>query len=359
MMRITVVRPDELGATELAAWRQIQQSQPHLQNPFLAPEFTLAVARQRPAARVAVLEESIGVVGFFPYEVRRRLVGVPIGYGISDCQGPIFRAGLDCDPVELLRACRLPVWEFDHLMAGQQPFAPFHSRLAGSPVINLAGGYRAYIDDCNRAGDVVRQALRKQRRMVREIGPERFEWDDRDPRVLTTLRDWKSAQYRRTQQYDRFATPWIQGVLEDLLASTAPDCRAVVSTIYAGDRPVAGHLGLRSRSVLAYWFPSYDLELARHSAGILLCLRMAEAGAADGVGQIDLGKSEALYKTRLKNGEVPVAEGRVGQSWPVNAARRAQSALTRTIREGALGDVLRSGRTGRVLRGLKARVATR
>src|SRR5690242_2730485 len=176
-MRISVVRPDELGDAELTAWRQMQQSQPHLQNPFLAPEFTMAVARNRPAARVAVLEESTGVVGFFPYEVRRRVIGVPIGFGISDCQGLVHRPGLDWDAVELLRACRLPVWKFDHLMAGQRPFAAFHNRRAGSPVMRLDEGYPAYIDGRNRAGDVVRQVLRKQRRMVRELGPERFEWD--------------------------------------------------------------------------------------------------------------------------------------------------------------------------------------
>jgi CelD/BcsL family acetyltransferase involved in cellulose biosynthesis len=358
-MRISVVRPDELGASELAAWRRFQQDQPHLRNPFLAPEFTMAVARNRPAARVAVLEDASGVVGFFPYEVRRRMVGVPIGFGISDCQGLIHQPGLDWDPVELLRACRLPVWEFDHLLAEQRPFAAFHDRRTGSPVLNLSEGYPAYLDDRNRAGDVVKQALRKQRRMAREVGTERFEWDDRDAGALTALRGWKSAQYQLTQQYDRFATPWIHAVLEELLASPAPECRAVVSTVYAGDRPVAGHLGLRSRSVLAYWFPSYDVELSRHSAGILLCLRMAEAGAADGIRQIDLGKSEALYKTRLKNDEVPVAEGRVGRSWAVAAARRAESALSRSIRGGALGDRLKSGRTGQVLRGLKARVAAR
>jgi hypothetical protein len=66
-----------------------------------------------------------------------------------------------------------------------------------------------------------------------------------------------------------------------------------------------------------------------------------------------------LYKTRLKNDDVPVAEGRVGRSWSVTTARRAGSALSRSIRGGALGDRLKSGRTGRVLRGLKARVASR
>ncbi|AEV83996.1 hypothetical protein ACWT_2974 [Actinoplanes sp. SE50] len=355
-MKVSVVRPDELGPGELAAWRQFQKDQPGLQSPFLAPEFTLAVARQRPTARVAVLEDSDGIAGFFAYEVRNRVIGVPVGFGITDCQGVVHRQGWDFDPTALLRACKLPVWEYDHLMAGQ--FGRFHTAVAGSPLMNLTDGYAAYVEDRNRAGDVVKQTLRKQRKMAREVGDERFVWDDRDPVALAALREWKSAQYRRTQQYDRFATPWIEGVLDELRASDADGCRAVVSTVYAGDRPVAAHLGLRSENVLAYWFPSYDQELSKYSAGILLCLRMAEAGAADGIRLIDLGKSEALYKTRLKNDETPVAAGRAGRG-AVATARRAQTALTRTVKQGALGEKLKSGRTGRVLRGLKARLASR
>ncbi|GIF38713.1 GNAT family N-acetyltransferase [Actinoplanes xinjiangensis] len=358
-MRISVVRPDELGPGELDVWRQFQKDQSPLQNPFLAPEFTLAVARQRPHSRVAVLEDSSGVAGFFPYEVRNRVVGVPIGAGITDCQGLIHRKGLEWDAVGLLKACRLPVWEFDHLMAGQQSFERFHSERASSPLMDLREGYARYIEDRNQAGDVVKQTLRKQRKMVREVGAERFEWNDPDPAGLTALRSWKGAQYRRTQQYDRFTTPWIEGVLEELLASSSEGCRAVVSTVYAGDRPVAAHLGLRSRSVLAYWFPSYDVDLSRYSAGILLCLRMAEAGAADGIQHIDLGKSEALYKTRLMNADTPVAAGRVGQSWAITTVRRTQSAVSRSIKQGALGSRLKSGRTGVVLRELKARLAAR
>jgi CelD/BcsL family acetyltransferase involved in cellulose biosynthesis len=358
-MQISVIHPTELGPTELSRWRQLQESQPRLRNPFLAPEFTLAVGRSRPTARVAVLEDGHEIVGFFPYDVRHRVVGVPIGSGISDCQGLIHRDGLVWDPIQLLRACRLSVWEFDHLMADQAPFAPYHVLRTGSPVIDLSKGYQGYVDDRMDSGDVVRQAMRKRRRMVRELGEERFEWADRSEDALVALRGWKSAQYRRTRQYDRFRVPWIQAVLETLLDSSAPDCRAVVSMIYAGDRPVAGHLGLRSRSVLAYWFPSYDTDLAKHSAGILLGLRMAEAAAADGIDHIDLGKSTALYKDRLKNNELPVAEGRVGRSRTVAAVRRGQAALSRSVRTGVVGDRLRSGRTGRLIRGLRANLHER
>jgi CelD/BcsL family acetyltransferase involved in cellulose biosynthesis len=358
-VKISVVHPADLGPAELDRWRQLQGTDPRLANPFLAPEFTLAVAGARPASRVAVLESDGGIVGFFPFEVRRRVVGRPIGHGISDCQGLIHEPGLELDAVELLRACGLPVWEFDHLIADQKAFQPYHSVRTGSPVMDVSGGYQAYVDDRMSSSDVIRQALRKQRGMVRDLGPERFVWDERDATALSALMTWKSAQYARTEQYDRFSIPWIAQVIESLLASNAPGCRAIVSTVYAGDHLVAAHLGLRSESVLAYWFPSYDTDLAKYSAGILLCLRMAESGAADGIEHMDLGKSHAVYKDRLKNAELDVAEGRVERSKSVAMARRAQSAVSRSLRSGKVGNVLKSGTTGKILRRVKARVSGR
>ena len=51
---VSVVRPDELGPDELRRWRGFQRADATLGNPFLAPEFALAVARHQPTARVAV-----------------------------------------------------------------------------------------------------------------------------------------------------------------------------------------------------------------------------------------------------------------------------------------------------------------
>ncbi len=358
-MKISVIRPAELGPAELSAWRDIQAADTTLRSPFLAPEFTLAVGRARPAARVAVLEDGGRPVGFFPFETRRRLVGVPIGAGMTDCQGIVLAAGVRVEAGELLAGCRLPVWEFDHLLAGQPTFAPYHQRVVDSPLMALSAGYPAYVADRMAAGDVIRQANRKQRAMVRELGPERFVWEDKDEAAMATLRAWKSAQYQRTQQYDRFAVPWVDRVLRELAAHPVAGCELVLSSVYAGDRLVAAHLGLRSETVLAYWFPAYDPDLSKYSAGILLCLRMAEAAAADGLDHIDLGKSHALYKERLRNVGLPVAEGMVDRSWPVAAARRSTAALSRTVRSGALGRTLKSGRTGRVLRRVRARLAGR
>jgi CelD/BcsL family acetyltransferase involved in cellulose biosynthesis len=357
VLDIAVVRPGELPEDEVRRWRELQAADPLQQSPFLSPEFTIAVGRVRPEARVAVLSDGSRIVGFFPYERRQRMIGVPIGAGITDSQGMVHEQGLDWDPVAVLRACRLPVWEFDHLVADQKPFERFHRTRSASPILDLSHGYAGYVEDRGRAGDVVKKAARNERVMGRDLQlPVRFVWEDTNRTAFSALRDWKSAQYQRTQQLDRLRVPWVEAVIEELLGLDTPGCRAVLSTVYLGDRPVAAHLGLRSETILAYWFPAHDVDLARYSPGIFTCLRVAEAAAESGIRQVDLGKSPAAYKDRLKTGETRVAEGRVIRSRSLAVAREAQATLSRTVRGSALGGLLKRGPVGRVLRRTRSRL---
>jgi len=79
-----------------------------LASPFLCPEFAVAVDRFCPNARVAVLADGPDIVGFFPFQRRRLGVGVPIGYGINDCQGLIHAPGVEWDPRNCSGHARCP-----------------------------------------------------------------------------------------------------------------------------------------------------------------------------------------------------------------------------------------------------------
>lgn len=331
-MNVTLVRPRELGSAERRLWRQmLRQDGATGGNPFLAPEFTIAVDRVRDTARVAVLEDPSGVLGFFPHERRGHplgiAIGTAIGAGISDCQALIHTPGLQWDARELVRGCDLPVWEFDHLIAAQEPFVPYHTAVTASPVMNLADGFDAYLRARSRHTSAIRTAQRKMRKLEREQGELTFEFDCVDPAVMQTLMRWKSDQYRRTRAHDTFGSGWIVQVVTGLRHSRQPGCTGTLSVLRAGHRPIAVHFGLRSERVLSYWFPAYDPDLARYSPGLVLLLRMAEEAARRGITQVDLGRGRQRYKDEFASGEVRVAQGRVGVSRTVSAARRTGAAL--------------------------------
>jgi CelD/BcsL family acetyltransferase involved in cellulose biosynthesis len=330
-VRIEVVHPHELGPAELAAWRRMQREDPALGSPFLAPEFTQAVGRVRADARVAVLEDGQDLGGFFAFHRVRFGRGLPIGAGLADAQALIHARGMTWDPRELLRACGLAVWEFDHLLAAQVPFAPYHVSAARSPTIDLTAGYEAYLAGRRGASERVRVALRKARKLARERGEIRFELQARDRRAFGQVLEWKSAQYRRTGRGDRFSRPWIAGLVDALYDQEADGCAGSLSLLWVGDELVAGHFGLRSERVLASWFPAYDTAAASYSPGWLLFLRMAEAGAAGGVQAIDLGKGEEDYKQSLKTGNLALAEGWVSRPSVRALARAAQRAPRRRV----------------------------
>ncbi|WP_406268803.1 GNAT family N-acetyltransferase [Streptomyces sp. NBC_00191] len=309
-LRIRVVKPDELDETEIDAWRALRTKSGSPANPFMEPEFTLAVGRVRPAARVAVLWEDGEPAGFFPFERGPLGHGRAIGLGVSDSQGALLRPGLTIASRELLSACALSAWEFDNLEAGQGVFQPEAAEEFASPVIDVGAGYAAY-EQLLRAQSpkFLKTTLAKERRLGRQAGEVRFVFDERDPGALRTLMEWKSAQYRRTGRRDRFAKEWINTLVRQLHETRTPGCSGVLSVLYVADRPVAAHFGLRSRTVLSCWFPAYDPQFAKYSPGLILHLRMAESAAADGIGLLDLGRGPSEYKDSLKTGELRVFEG--------------------------------------------------
>ncbi|HEX2298511.1 MAG TPA: GNAT family N-acetyltransferase, partial [Pseudonocardiaceae bacterium] len=326
-MKITVIRPGELGEPELARWRGFQRDCPALANPFLSPEFTVAVGRHRPRTRVAVLSDGPDLVGFFPFERRRFGYGVPVAAGLTHCQGLVHAPDLEWDPQELLRACGLAVWEFDNLVDGQKPFEPYQVLREPSPIMDLSGGYEAYLTHLRRS--FVRDLQRKQRRLERDVGELRFVFGARDGAAFRALLGWKSAQYRRTGRPDRLADPWVARLLAELIETCSDGFSGVLAVLYAGGEPIAGHFLLRMDGVLAGWFPAYDPRFSSFSPGLVTRLRMAEAAAAAGVQQIDMARGPMAYKESFKSKDIFVAEGRITRRSPVGVLHWSRSPVRR------------------------------
>ena len=85
----------------------------------------------------------------------------------------------------------------------------------------------------------------------------------------------------------------------------------MLSTLHFGDTLVAAHFGLRSGTVLHWWFPVYDPAFAGFAPGWIMLRELAMAAPELGLDRIDLGRGDDEYKRRARTGEIEVAAGDV------------------------------------------------
>lgn len=345
-MQVRVIRPADLGPQHINAWDELSTSLPDLASPYFCSHFTLAVAEEKPDVFVAVVEGDDESPAFLPFQRTAWGIGEPAGSPLSDYHGLIGPSSSDLDAVELVRRCGLRAWDFDHLVSGQRMFAPCFEGLRDSPVLQLAGGFPAYEARLRERGSRHLAALRrKQRKLGREVGPVRFEWHDPSPEQVDRVVRLKSQQCRETGTFDFFRLDWTVRLAHRIAQTDTPGFAGVLSVLYAGDTVAALHLGMRSQTVLHWWFPVYNRDCARYSPGQILLMRLAEAAAERGIATLDLGAGDDAYKSSFQTGAVKLAHGAVVPS--------AALARLRSLRAGAVGALRRSPlrRVRRLVRG--------
>ena len=311
-LKVTLIPGRELGPDLVDRWRELQRSNPELASPYFCPEFTEIIAAVRDDVEVAIIEETGNIAAFFPFQRGRDGVGVPVGGLLSDYQGLICGPEFLLDPRTLVRHCGLVAWDFDHLLASQESFIPFHSNIEPSPQIDLSQGHEAYLQQ--RLSSRSLQA--SIRGIQRYFGPLHFVGHDANLAALQNILVWKSQQYCRTGVTDLFSKSWIRTAVERVHAMQTEGLSGTLSLLYAGDRLAAGHLTMRAGSIWHFWFPAYNQDMAKYSPGIILTLKMAEYAPSIGVQTIDFGKGINERKRRFMNASVPIASGSVAlPSW--------------------------------------------
>jgi CelD/BcsL family acetyltransferase involved in cellulose biosynthesis len=361
-MRVHTIRPAELGKSEIDLWHQIQQTSPRFGNPFLSPEFAIAIGRVRPGSRVGVLMDGQRITGFFPFEKRGFRVGVPLSGWLSGCQGVVHLPDAPWDAFGLVKGCGLAAWKFDNLVPDQKPFGRYLSRTAPAPLIDVTEGFAAYYAKVHvKAHQFCRELERKSRKLSREAGEVHMVVETADTQPLSRLMAWKSAQYRRSQRFDRFNQPWMRELLEELLATQTPHLSGLTTVVYAGSEPVSVQFGLRAGNLCEGWFTAYNLRFSKYSPGMLQIRHMAESLAAIGITQIRMGKGASPYTEAMKSHDEFVGEGTVYTHSPLGIAQLVRA----TGRQRAL-DMLHAhpGRrlaAGRVLKrtGISSRLRDR
>jgi CelD/BcsL family acetyltransferase involved in cellulose biosynthesis len=309
---IQLRRIADLTPADWALWQEIQQGSSVYESPYFRPEFMRAVAAVRDDVEIAVLTKDGQTAGFFPFQRGSLGLGKPVGGKLSDYHGPLLRAGVELDPLALVRGCRLAAWDFDHLVPATPAMNTYVTSRGKSPQLNLGEGFESYARGRREAGsDEIHKNGQKSRKLAREVGPLDFHADADDEEAYGLLRTWKSAQYLRTGLADVFSFPWTIALLARLRELRGTEFSAPLTVLRAGGKVAAIALSLRSQGVLHAWFTAYNPELSKYSPGVTLFIRLAEEAQGLGIHQIDLGRGDERYKWSLASGSAEVAEGSI------------------------------------------------
>ena len=174
--------------------------------------------------------------------------------------------------------------------------------------------------------------MARKRRFEREVGQFRFKLNDPDPKSLRQLIAWKNLQYKRNR-LNAFAR-WKVELLERIHATQTVNFAGMLSTLRVGDKLIAAHMGMRSASVLHYWFPAFDMAYAKFSPGLINLLRDLSRNRGGRNPDVKLGAGNEPYKLLMANANIPVAAGFVGV--PSFALRRRELLCESLQRVGRL-----------------------
>lgn len=207
-------------------------------------------------------------------------------------------------------------------------------------------GWEAFEGHAAARGRKAFDAGRQRRKLERQRGSVRFEPESRDASVLDTCLGWKSLQYQRTGVVDAFSSARMVAFFRRLFDERF----LVVSALFAGDAPVAVHLGCRWEERFYYWIPAYDESASACSPGGLLLAALLQESQRRGDREFDFLIGDEDYKFRYAT-DVRLVRP-LGR--PPLAAR-----AWRSVRGGIMPLVRRFGAPYRALQAAKRRAQER
>lgn len=130
-----------------------------------------------------------------------------------------------------------------------------------------------YVQDksANRS-KVLANSRRRQKNLEQELGALTFRFDDSRLDVMETCMRWKSQQHRKSGSVDVFSHTQHVRLFQEL----AKNKLLLVSSLSAGDRLLAVHLGMSSLGRVYSWIPAYDAAYSRYAPGKILLLALME-----------------------------------------------------------------------------------
>jgi CelD/BcsL family acetyltransferase involved in cellulose biosynthesis len=309
MIEAEVLRPSELSPADAEAWRALARAQPAFVNPLLGPDFAQAVGRVRSDARVAVWRRDGQAIGFLPFHRRPRGYSRPIGAPISDHHALVSTGDFPLKGPEALQAAGLSAYRHTGLVDPFGLFGPADA-VHVSHTVRLEQPAGEFLERLRAASaKKFKNWRRLEHKLARDIGEVRLVGPDPSEATFQQLFDWKREQLKRTGGHDFVSPEWTGRLFRNLFDLREGEFRGLMLGLYAGDRLVCGHFGVRLGGVYHPWIAAADPELAPLSPGQLFLLRAIGAMDDLGLTTYELGPGHDHYKQAFASAHLEIADG--------------------------------------------------
>jgi CelD/BcsL family acetyltransferase involved in cellulose biosynthesis len=305
-----VVRPADLAAGDVATWRAMQAAEPAFASPLMGPDFARAVGEVRDDARVAVFRRGGETSGFLAYHLRPSGFARPIGAPFCDYHALVCAPGAPLDMGEALAAAGLGRLRLTGLI---DPFGQFTDAISERTTahrIVLADTSQAYLDAL-RAGSQNRfkNHRRYHRALEQDLGAVRLVAHDADPSAFDTLMTWKRRQIAGSGLHDFLGPEWARALMQGLYKTRGGELEGLMVSLYAGERLVAAHFGVRLGDWFHPWIGAVDPDLKAYSPGLVHQIEAIGAMTGLDLRVYDLGPSNDHWKQMFAMDRVQIGAG--------------------------------------------------
>jgi hypothetical protein len=203
---------------------------------------------------------------------------------------------------------------------------------------------------------IERESRRREKILTRDFGPLVYEFDDRDPDTFDTCVRWKRQQFLASGAPDPFTDPRHEQLFRGLVDAGL----GRVSSLRAGDRIVAAHIGLEWDDTVHWWLPTYDEDARSASPGRLLLQWVLRLSYDRGDPAFDFLRGSTFYKwiyatdfrevveagRRPLRRQLELTRARTVRRFPAVAdtGRRVRNTVRDTVRDKVTGRDKVSGR---------------
>lgn len=326
-VRVDVQKMSDLCDALADRWRVLQRLTPDFMTPLVGPDFARLVARHRTDAKVAIGYVGDVAVAFFAFHPTATGHARAIGAPFCDYQAIVSDPTVTLNGPDFLAKAKIASLSFTSLMDPNGLFDTPSMTTVEAYRIDTGGNGVVQMDKLRGANPKWAKNLRRLgHKMTRELGVMKLIGHDTNQASFDSLMAIKVEQFYTTGITNVLGSKWVKAFMRDLFAMRGSDFGGCMVSLYAGDKFVAGHFGVRLGNWFHPWIASTCPASHPYSPGILFMSEMIQHADGLGLRIIDLSAGHSHYKAQFCRRPYNAFTGVVGAR-PNTAPRQDAGAL--------------------------------